>query len=212
MYDRETGTLWSQLLGEAVDGEMVGAKLTFVPSWLMTWEEWKEMHPETVALDKDSRRGSGDVYDSYYASENAGVIGRTIFDDRLYVKEFVIGVELQDAAVAYPFSVLNDEPLVNDSVAGADLLVAFDAQSGAGAVFNRAIDGDVLTFRPNADQATMTDDQSGSTWERLTGKAVDGPLSGAELERVKSFASFWFGWVDFHPDTLVYGLDAEASD
>ena len=210
MYDRETESYWSQLLGEAVDGEMVGAKLTFLPSWFMTWEEWKDMHPDTVALDKNGRRGGGDTYDSYYASDSAGVIGRTNFDDRLYTKEFVIGVELEDTAVAYPFSVLNREPLINDSVGNKELLVLLDLQSGAGTVFDRTVDGMPLTFSHNEDQTTMTDAESSSTWDRLTGVAIDGPLNGTELERVKSVASFWFGWVDFHPDTIVYGLDQDA--
>ena len=205
MYDRETESYWSQLLGEAVDGKMVGAKLNFVPSWFMSWEEWKEIHPDTLALDKNGRRGSRDTYDSYYASDSAGVIGRSNFDDRLYTKEFVIGVELEDAAVAYPFSSLNAEPLINDSVGGKDLLVMLDLQSGAGTVFDRTVDGETLTFSPNDDHASMSDAESGSTWDRLTGKAIDGPLSGTELERIKSVASFWFGWVDFHPDTLIYG-------
>ena len=53
----------------------------------------------------------------------------------------------------------------------------------------------------------MSDAESGSTWDMLTGKAIDGPLAGTELERIKSVASFWFGWADFHPQTIVYGLE-----
>ncbi len=207
MYDRETESYWSQLLGEAVDGEMVGAKLSYLPSWFMTWSEWKELHPDSVALDKNGRRGSQDTYDNYYASDSAGVIGRSNFDDRLYSKEFVLGVEMEDAAAAYPFSALNEEPLINDSVAGRELLVVFDAQSGAGAVYDRVVNGEVLTFRQNEGQMTMTDDQSGSIWEMLTGTAIEGPRNGTELERVKHVAAFWFGWVDFHPDTVLYGFE-----
>ena len=210
MYDRETNSLWSQLLGEAVDGEMVGAKLTYLPSWFMTWEEWKEIHPDTIALDKNGRRGSEDVYDSYYASERAGVIGRSNFDERLQTKEFVIGVELENAAIAYPFSVLNHEPIINDSLDGKDYLVMFDLQSGASVVFERTVEGQTLTFSQNDDESTMTDLETGSIWERMNGTAIDGPLRGTELKRVKSVASFWFGWVDFHPDTIVYGLDNDS--
>lgn len=207
MYDRETESYWSQLLGEAVDGKMVGAKLTYLPSWFMTWQEWKERHPATLALDKQGRRGAQDVYDSYYASDRAGVIGRSNSDDRLYTKEFVIGVELDDVSVAYPFSALNEEPLINDTVAGRELLVILDAQSGAGSVFNRMVEDETLTFSQNEDGKTMRDAQSGSTWDMLSGTAIDGPLSGTELERIKHVASFWFGWVDFHPDTILYGFD-----
>jgi hypothetical protein len=209
MYDRETNSYWSQLLGEAVDGEMVGAKLDYLPSWFMTWEEWKQRYPNTIALDKNGRRGSDDVYDSYYASERAGVIGRSNLDERLQTKEFVIGVELENAAVAYPFSILNREPIINDSISGKDLLVTFDLQSGAGAVFERTIDDRSLTFNQNQNELTMTDIETGSTWDRMSGTAIDGPLRGTDLKRVKSVASFWFGWVDFHPQTIVYGLDNE---
>jgi hypothetical protein len=207
MYDRETESYWSQLIGEAVAGEMAGTKLTFLPSWFMTWEEWKALHPDTVALDKDGRRGSRDSYDPYFASDSAGVIGRTIFDERLQTKEFVLGVELPDTAVAYPFSALNAEPLINDSIEDQDILVVFDAQSGAGAVFSRTVDGRTLVFEEDEDETAMIDVESGTTWDRLSGVAVDGPLAGTELERLKSVTSFWFGWVDFHPDTLLYGVE-----
>ena len=204
MYDRQTETLWSQLLGEAVEGELVGSKLEFVPSWMTTWEQWKEMHPDTVALNK-GRRGSRDTYESYYSSASAGVIGETLQDDRLYVKEFVTGVELDGAAVAYPFSVLNSEPVVNDVVSDVELLVVFDASTAATAVFNRNVDGQTLTFA--GDGFELTDNETGTTWDIFTGQAVDGPLAGQELERIKSTTSFWFGWKDFHPDTVVYGID-----
>ena len=205
MYDRQTETLWSQLLGEAVEGELIGTKLEFVPSWMTTWEQWKEMHPDTIALDKGFRTGKRDTYDSYYASGSTGVIGETLQDDRLYVKEFITGVELDDAAIAYPFSVLNNEPVVNDTFAGMDLLVVFDANTAATAVFNRNVNSQLLTFE--GDGFTLTDTETGSTWDIFSGEATEGPLTGTQLERVKSTTSFWFGWKDFHPDTRVYGID-----
>ena len=47
MYDRQTNTLWSQLLGEAVEGPLKGTRLEFLPSWQTTWEDWKTQHPNT---------------------------------------------------------------------------------------------------------------------------------------------------------------------
>lgn len=207
MYDRQTESYWSQLIGESVAGEMVGTKLEFLPSWMTTWAQWKEMHPNTVALDKFGRRGGRDSYESYYASGSAGVIGKTNFDDRLYTKEFVLGVEIEDTAVAYPFSVLNDEPVINDSVGDRSILVVFNSGTGTGVVFERIVDGQVLTFTPVADEFVLTDAETGSKWDAFTGVALDGPLKGAQMERIKSTAVFWFGWVDFHPQTLIYGLE-----
>jgi hypothetical protein len=208
MYDRQTETLWSQLLGEAVEGELIGTKLDFVPSWMMSWEAWKELHPDTVALDKGGQIGGRDAYDSYYRSGAAGVIGETLSDDRLYAKDFVVGVELEEASVAYPFSVLNHEPVVNDAVGDTSLLVVFDPESGTSAVFDRNVGGQTLTFKGEDEfPETISDDQTGSNWDAFSGAAVDGPLAGQSLNRIKSTSSFWFGWKDFHPDTIVFGID-----
>jgi hypothetical protein len=205
MYDRQTESYWSQLLGESVAGTMVGTKLEFLPSWMMTWERWKEIHPDTLALDKGGRRGGRDSYEGYYLSDRAGVIGKTNDDDRLVTKEFVVGVELDNEAVAYPFSVLNEESIVNDSVDGKELVVVFDRDGGSGLVYDRNLNGQMLTFNPGGADMTMIDEETGSVWDAFSGEAIDGPLAGNQLDRVKSTIVFWFGWVDFHPDTKVYG-------
>jgi hypothetical protein len=205
MYDRQTESYWSQMLGEAVAGPMIGTKLEFLPSWMMTWEQWKELHPDTVALDKEGRRGSRDTYDSYYASGRPGVIEQTNVDERLYTKEFVIGAELGDTAIAYPFSMLNAEPLINDSVDNHDLLVIFDPNEASGVVFDRNVRGQLLTFVHGEAEMTLIDEETGTLWDAFSGEAIKGPLAGEQLERVKSTIVFWFGWVDFHPDTLIYG-------
>jgi hypothetical protein len=117
MYDRQTGTYWSQLLGEAVEGPLVGTKLEYLPSWQTTWAEWRGQHPDTLAINKGTS-SSADSYAGYYMSSQAGVIGETTRDDRLYVKEWVIGVDWNSEQVAYPYSHLNDAPVVNDTVGG----------------------------------------------------------------------------------------------
>lgn len=207
MYDRETGSYWSQLLGESVEGELIGTKLEFVPSWMTTWEQWKEMHPNTVALNKGFMRGSSDSYAGYYNAPNAGVIGETFQDDRLYTKEFVIGVEVGETAVAYPFSVLNDQPLINETVAGTPLVVIFDTDNGAGVIYDRRVDGQTLTFEATRNPLIFEDVETGSQWDGFNGVATDGPLAGQTLTRIKSTTVFWFGWKDFHPDTLLYGVE-----
>ena len=205
MYDRQTESYWSQLLGEAVAGTMIGTKLEFLPSWMMTWEQWKELHPDTLALDKQGRRGGSDSYDGYYTSDRAGVIGKTNDDERLYTKEFVVGVELENSAVAYPFSVLNEESIINDSIDENELLVVFDRHGGTGLVYDRYLDGELLTFSQAAENMTVSDEETGTVWDAFSGEAIDGPLAGKQLDRVKSTIVFWFGWADFHPDTLIYG-------
>ncbi len=50
----------------------------------------------------------------------------------------------------------------------------------------------------------VVDDQTGSTWN-LLGKAESGPLSEKVLKPlVYRPAQFWFSWVVFKPDTIIY--------
>lgn len=205
MYDRQTDSLWSQLLGEAVAGPLKGTQLEYVAAWQTTWSDWKARHPDTLALRK-GYSGNTDPYTSYYNSNDPGVIGETTSDDRLYIKEFVLGVEKNGEATAYPFSVLNDEPVVNDAIADSPVLVVFNAETGDGVVFERVVDAQTLTFEI-LNNFALQDSQTGSVWDGFTGAAVDGPLAGKQLTRVKSTRSFWFGWKDFYPETRVYGID-----
>lgn len=203
MYDRQTDSLWSQLLGEAVEGELKGQELEYLPSWQTTWADWKTRYPNTVALIKGFK-STRDPYDGYYNSNQAGVVGESFQDSRLEIKEFVIGVSLGDDAVAYPFRSLNDEPVVNEIVDGVPILVIFDAENATGVVFERVIESRTLTFQ-TSDGLTITDVETSTTWDGLTGVALSGELEGMRLKRVKSTQSFWFGWKDFYPETRVYG-------
>lgn len=205
MYDRQTGTLWSQLLGEAVSGPLQGTKLEFLPAFQTTWEDWKTQHPDSIAL-KKGYYGNKDQYSNYYESADSGVIGSTNNDNRLYVKEFVIGVDFQGHSVAFPFGILNAEPILNYEFGDISLLVLFNTETGSGIVFDRHVNGQILTFE-EVDGFTITDVETKSTWNGLTGTAIDGPLVDQQLKRIKSTASFWFGWVDFYPETEVYGYD-----
>ena len=207
MYDRQTRSYWSQLLGEAVEGDMIGTKLTFVPSWMMTWEEWTKLYPETVALDKMGRTDSFDTYTSYYQSESAGVIGETVSDSRLTPKEFIVGVELPETTIAYPLREMNDKRIINDTIDDTNLLVVFDLDAVSTAVFDRTVNDQILTFVETDTTGIIIDEETGSTWNAITGRATNGPLAGTALTQIKSTMSFWFGWKDIHTDTLVWGVD-----
>jgi hypothetical protein len=204
MYDRQTGSLWSQLLGKAVEGDLEGTELEFFPSWQTTWEEWKTRYPDTLALVK-GYKGNVAPYDPYSATEGTGVLGEDDPNARFPHRQFVVGVALGGEAVAYPWSELSLEPVVNDVVGSIPVLVAFDDDTATGVVFGRDLGDQTLTFSlADAGSLALTDVESGSTWDGLTGRAIDGPLAGEQLARVKSTNSFWSGWKDQYPETRVY--------
>ena len=205
MYDRQTGSLWSQVIGQAVDGRLKGVELTIIPALQTTWERWVSGHPRTLVLDK----GGGyrlDSYSSYYRNSSLGILGQTLVDDQLHPKEFVVGVTIGGRANAYPFSVLERTPVINDVFNGVPLLVAFHRASATGVVFKSEVGGKRLEFRGvrGSGELLMEDIETGTIWEPLTGLAEEGPLAGTILERVASHYEFWFAWKDYRPHTELY--------
>jgi hypothetical protein len=204
MFDRETGTFWSHLTGEALEGPLVGQHLQQLLSEQTTWGRWRAEHPKTLMLDVDPNDVRFDPYQTYYGEPDAGVVGRKRPDDRLPVKEKVIGVRLGGEVKAYPFTALARDRVVNDKVGGVPLVVVFDPVSYSGAVYRRDPGGTLLTFTAGSTGLSLRDDQTGSEWDGLSGEAMTGSNAGMQLEQVPITYSFWFGWVDFYPNTEVY--------
>jgi hypothetical protein len=204
MYDHQTDSLWSQFLGEAVQGPLEGRRLDVIPALQTSWGAWLGLHPDTTALDK-AGGFKRDRYDLYYSLSRAGLQGEWRKDDRLDTKDLVLGLETEGKARAYSFQRLEAEPLVNDRFQGRPVLIVFDAASETGVAYDRSLDGRVLTFRLDDGRgATMVDRETGTRWTAITGEAVEGELAGARLERVPSHYSFWFAWKDYYPETEVY--------
>ena len=93
---------------KAVTAEMRGTKFEIFPSVLATWKEWKEEHPHTLVLSKDT--GFGRNYDGgpYEGYENSSSVWFPINhkSGRFHPKEKVLVVVSGDITKAYPFSEL----------------------------------------------------------------------------------------------------------
>ena len=210
MYDHQSDTLWSQFLSRGVKGPLANRALEIVPAVQTTWEQWLNLHPDTLVLDKRGSYGS-DTYEGYYRGGSAGIIGESNKDRRLPKKELVMGMVVSGFAKAYPFSAISQQTVINDHFAGEEVVITFEPTSESAAAFQRRLDGKTLTFEPaqvRAGVALMRDQETGSLWQVLTGQAVEGPLFGERLERLPSHYSFWFAWSDFHPQTELYELAA----
>ena len=115
MYDSESGSLWSQLYGAAIDGEYAGRPLDYFPSTHTEWRVWRSEYPDTKVLSKgsncqgiDCRTYSSDPYDSYYAAASEGLVNRQLprEAERVGPKARVFGIVLEDHARAYPLELL----------------------------------------------------------------------------------------------------------
>ena len=221
MYDRQTRTLWNQLTGRPVLGELVdtGVTLDVLPVVLTTWEEWRSQHPDTLVLDIETgfprNYTPGAAYGNYFASDE------TMFpvaqrSDVLDAKAQVYVIRLEGVPKAYPIDVLAAEQVVNDTLGDANvvliapgepLLVNGDNQYVGEVVYQaggevRAYDRGQETFRFSGDGRTVID-SAGSVWQ-VTEEALIGP-DGRAAPRLGGHLAYWFGWYAFFPNTLVYG-------
>jgi Protein of unknown function (DUF3179) len=48
LFDRQTDSLWSQLLQQAITGSLTGKKLVMVSAQHTTWELWRSQHPDSL--------------------------------------------------------------------------------------------------------------------------------------------------------------------
>jgi hypothetical protein len=194
-FDLETESIWSQPWGSAIAGPLEGRALTLLPAEVVPWSTWLAEHPGTTVL--------------------AGDLG----DDRSYGLEglrdgFVIGVAIGENAVGYHYRAAAEAGVVNDDIGDRPVVVLVDPGSRAIKVYLRVVPGpapadgagqrDGLTFSAG-DDGRLTDVETGSTWDAARGVATDGPLTGAQLQRVPYVTSFDWAWEDFFPATRFWG-------
>lgn len=206
MYDRETGSLWTQVTGEAVKGSMEGARLEEIPSVVTTWSRWKLEHPETLVLVRDPAIAQPEDYRAYENNDHMlGIFGTRNSDTRLGGKERILGVKPNTLGNAHPIAYPIDRlELIHDFINATPVVIARDPNDGSGRMFRRTAQGLELRFeseRGRPDRAT--DVETGSAWNLLTGEATGGPLAGARLAPVPVVPAYWFAWIAFYPATEI---------
>ncbi len=210
MYDRQSDSLWQQILGEGITGRYKGTRLTPIAATQTTWGQWRNAHPDTLVLDKKGSYG-GDGYGGYYSSGSRGVLGGFVSNDLLPPKAFVMGLILDDEPKAYPFEELALAPVVHDSLGGSHIVIVYDDRSGTAVAFDATLDGESIEFgfvRFEDGDVIVRDAETGSLWSGLSGEAFDGPLAGTELRQLPAFYSFWFAWSDFYVNSAVYQAES----
>lgn len=139
MYDRKTDSLWSQILGESIVGEMTGTKLTVLPSDQIRFGEWKKLHPNGEVLSRDTgatRFYGQDPYGDYYTTPG------TFFpvykkDGRLPKKEFVLGIVVSGKTKAYWPAAVKKVGSVEDVFEGKTIVAKYEQDIDAIRLFEK---------------------------------------------------------------------------
>ena len=219
MYDRQTESLWQQILGKAIVGELNGKQLTIIPSQLISFEQFAETYPDASILSRETghRRNYGtNPYPGYDDIDDRPFLYRGELDDRLPPMERVVTVLINDQAMAYPFRLTRKRKVINDEIGSISIVVfhtkgarsALDKTSirqseeiGSTGVFDRTVDGRVLTFAYKGKK--IIDVETKSVWD-ITGRAIEGPSAGKQLKSIAHGNYFSFAWFAFKPDSQIY--------
>jgi Protein of unknown function (DUF3179) len=131
MYDRQTNSLWSQLMMHSISGEMKGTGLEFIESEHTTWIDWKNRYPNTLVLSREtgySRNYDRNPYEGYSESPTLFFpVNKT--SDKLAAKELVLGVSLDNIFIAYPYKELKKSKTVKAKIGTTEILIEYDPES-----------------------------------------------------------------------------------
>jgi hypothetical protein len=224
MYDRATQSLWPQVTGVALVGELEGTRLTRHPARIVSWQEFKTAFPTGQVLSRDTghdRRYGENPYPGYDDVDSAPFLFSGEADGRLAAVERVLGLQNGDDVVAFPYFRLQEHAsgglaAVNQMIGSQPAVVLWKAGTtsaldrediassrdvGAAVAYSRRVGSMVLTFTSQG--GTIVDQETRTTWN-LLGQATQGRLEGRSLKSVAATDSFWFDWAAFHPETRIW--------
>ena len=133
--DEENVSLWSQVLGESVLGTHTGAKLSVIPSDVITFAAWRDKYPNGEVLNTGR---IGDPYRGDYYGVARGF--RPSFDEGsspLDPSAYVFGIEIDGEFKAYENDAL-PVGTTNDTFAGTDIRIEKE-ESGVVRIYGAGI-------------------------------------------------------------------------
>lgn len=223
MYDRQTDSLWQQITGEAIVGEMTGSVLKMIPSQVIAFEIVAASYPEAKILSRHTgynRPYGQNPYTGYEFGNRLMMPVSVNMPPRLKPMERIVVVSSGKTVRAYPFEMLRRGGVYSDRIRDQRFVIFYEDSTltplddkqiarskavGSAGVFSPEVKGRRLTFRRKGGQ--ITDKETGSVWNVL-GMAVEGPLKGTALTPVEHGLYFAFAWLAFRPETEVVGFAA----
>jgi hypothetical protein len=130
----------------------------------------------------------------------------------LDVAEPVIGVEVNGDARAYPLRIIDWHEMVNDTVGGVPVSLAYCTLCGSAILYDGRVGDRVFRFGTSGmlyrSNKLMYDRQTRSLWEQYTGEPVWGELvgSGVQLKILPVTHATYGQWLKDHPQTKVLDI------
>jgi Protein of unknown function (DUF3179) len=224
MADKQTETWWQQLMGKGIVGELAGAELTVIPSFVISVEDFFNRYPDGKILSPKTGTDAENMYginpyENYDGTSNKPwdrYFDPLKIDNRLAPMERIISLEGNTGYKVYPFSVLAEKKVINDQMGKQNIVLFYKAETvsvldkkeisksrntGSATVFSSIVDGQLLVFKKN--KSNFVDTNTNSIWD-ITGLCIKGKMKGKHLIPVPHGNHFAFAWLAFYPDSVIY--------
>jgi hypothetical protein len=200
MMDVQTKSLWSQVSGESISGNLVGKKLTQVPAMHTTYGQFKMLYPNGSLLKKPEKGSEGSRYASYFADRNKlGIFGRANKFQKLDGKEKVLGIRFgeKEVAVSEKYFIENSHALITD--VSPPVILTCESEGKTFAAFSlKDLSAEDLK-QLEISKHKIKHPGKNIAWNACTGKVLS--EKGEDLSMVPVVTAYWFAWVSFFPDT-----------
>jgi len=197
LFDRDSGTLFSQIAATGLRGRYEGRTLVEVSLIWTTWDRWRARHPDTRVLGERTghlRNYNRDPYGTYnplggYYRQDATIFPLMHSSSRHRSKDMVVGGRTTDRSAYFLMADLRRERIQRT----ASFLAVYDAGLDTGYIYLRG-------------------DATPDVTARADGRyqLVDRVVSAAELplERLVSVQAFHFAWHAFYPASEFAAADS----
>lgn len=113
MYDRESESWWQQAIGQGIVGHFNGVKLTTLPTWMESWEQFSARNPDGLVMDEPryNRSYGTNPYRGYDSSRKPFLYNGEMPPHGIGPLERVVRVGDR----AWPLSRFQDQPIITEA-------------------------------------------------------------------------------------------------
>jgi hypothetical protein len=167
--------------------------------------------PQVDAGSDKSRVNTSDILAGGPPKDGIPAIDKPHFDTPqttpFRADELVLGIVVEGEARAYPYAILNWHEIVNDTIHGKPISVAFCPLCDTGIAFERVVGSKKTTFGVSGKLyqscLVMYDRATETLWSQPWGTGIVGEHTDRNLSRIPLVKTTLGKWVEKYPDTKI---------
>lgn len=210
-YDRKTGSNWSQMLNQSVNGEKKGDKAKLYNIVETKWKTVKNISGVKVLSTSTGFSRSYGVYPygDYKENQDKLIFPVKNKDSRLPGKTRVLGVIFNDLSTVFPETMFGDNYSVIETFIGTQSITVIGSKEAGIFIpfLSTNSSGNKLELKilSQGNFPDIITDKDGNVWNVFGENIVAKTTSENLITPEKSFIAYWFAWTAFNPDAIVMG-------